>query len=507
MEYSYQNSVIAQILEAIINASTYEGETGSNIADILLSILNETPYEGEANSVLAELFLKLKAKIEGDPFTPYEGTYSGHIAEILLSILNETEYTNEPQSRIAELLLQLKEELETYTEVTKSGAISNFETNVSKPLVNLTAYVKATQEAGTPTPQSPKAISGVSSVSVTKCEKNLFNDVAWFTDNGYTLQTDGSWYKATTPLNVVLWENSTGYSGRIAIHFQYKYAVDNAQGFRIVINYTDGTSTTVYTSNTTTFATKEVTTASGKTVKDIRTSYGSNIGSYIKDFCINLSGYDYEPYNGNTTLINLGGTYYGGEFTQDKNGKRAFKVTHVAYDDWENKDVGLYGINTHGIANFYFNHVSQLTVANVGICNLLTKQTKLFSDTTDEGFLVNPNTQYIRLFSTRASTVDEFKTWATNNDLLIINELATPYTIDLTDGEPISAFVGVNNVFNDSGDTSVTYLYKGEPPLQSPLLGFGLGSSSEDTNEPDENEDTPTEETPTEETENIEEET
>ena len=117
----------------------------------------------------------------------------------------------------------------------------------------------------------------------------------------------------------------------------------------------------------------------------------------------------------------------------------------------------MYGINTHGIANFYFDHVSQLTVANVGICNLLTKQTSLYSATTEEGFLVSQTAQYVRLLSTRASTIEEFKTWATNNDLLVINELATPYVIDLPDGEPIITFNGTNNIYADTGDTSVVF--------------------------------------------------
>ena len=376
MEYSYQNSVIAQILEAIINASTYEGETGSNIADILLSILNETPYEGEANSVLAELFLELKAKIEGDPFTPYEGTYSGHIAEILLSILNETEYTAEPQSRIAELLLQLKEELEAYTEVTKSGAIANFTTNVSKPLVNLTAYVKATQESGTPTPQSPKAITGVNAVTITQADENM----------------------------------------------------------QAVV----------------------------------------------------------------TDIINLGGTYYGGELTQDKNGKRQFKVTHDIVD--------LGALSWTYNANYSF-FVSNIVGAKKGgtrygapcLCenyeSAYDNHGASWATVVDKTIAIGSNydsSKNVVLKDTDYTNPTTFK--SALSGVNAIYELATPYTIDLPDGEPIFAFNGVNNIYNDSGDTSVTYLYKGEPPLQSPL-GFGFGSSNSDPEEENIEEDTPIEET------------
>ena len=67
------NSEIAQELEAIINETSYEGESHSVIGDILFSILNETEYTGEADSVIAKLLLDLKAKIEqggGEAFIP-----------------------------------------------------------------------------------------------------------------------------------------------------------------------------------------------------------------------------------------------------------------------------------------------------------------------------------------------------------------------------------------------------------------------------------------------------
>lgn len=117
MDNSFQNSTIAQIIDAIINQLSFEGESRSDVADILLSILNQTPYEKEPDSVIAELFIKLKAKIEGESFEPFDKSYVGNIAEIINSILNETEYNNSPNSRIAELLLELKAELDGYKTV------------------------------------------------------------------------------------------------------------------------------------------------------------------------------------------------------------------------------------------------------------------------------------------------------------------------------------------------------------------------------------------------------
>ena len=211
MENSYQHSTIAQILEDIIAQLSFEGETHSNIADILLSILNQTSYDKEPHSVLAELFLKLKAKVEGEPFDPFDKAYTSRIAEILLSILNETEYTDLPHSRIAELLLQLKEELEEYTEITVSGTIVSFTTNVSKPLVKLEASIVATQTgSGDPSPENERTIVGWDSVDLS------VNDVIT------TINLGGTYYGGTLNItNGVL--NVTKKYGKLPV-FNYKGA-------------------------------------------------------------------------------------------------------------------------------------------------------------------------------------------------------------------------------------------------------------------------------------------
>lgn len=167
MKDSYQNSTIAQILEAIIDESEFTGESRSNIADILLSILNKTPYDKDPESVIAELLLKLKAKLEGESFDPYDGAYTSRIAEILLSILNETEYTDEPQSRIAELLLELKEKIESVIEVTVSGTIASFITNIVDNIVYGKFEIVPLQEgSGDPSPNNNRPIVNYTDMNI-----------------------------------------------------------------------------------------------------------------------------------------------------------------------------------------------------------------------------------------------------------------------------------------------------------------------------------------------------
>lgn len=130
MDNSYQNSTISQILEAIINESSFDGSSSSEIGDILLSILNNTSYDKEPESVIGKLLIKLKAKIAGESFEPYDGTHISRIADILLATLNAEEYNEAPQSKIAELLLELKAKIEDNPEGTASGKIASFTTTL-----------------------------------------------------------------------------------------------------------------------------------------------------------------------------------------------------------------------------------------------------------------------------------------------------------------------------------------------------------------------------------------
>lgn len=347
MDNSFQNSTIAQILEAIISQVNFDGESISNIGDILLSILEQTPYDKEPKSVLAELFLKLKNKLEGEPFEPYDNEPKTVIAEILLSILNETEYTDPPTSRIGELLLELKAELESYAEITTSGPIANFTTSLIKPLVNLTAFIVAQQESGTPTPQGPKAINGVSSVTVTQADENM----------------------------------------------------------QAVVS----------------------------------------------------------------EVINLGGTYYGGYISQDKDGKREFFVTNLLYTFIGNERIqDVYSRNNgdkyatvttnslSGIQKAVDNQTIEVLSNSYGLQEI--SPNGVYVSATFYGFYGASKNNSIRLCLPEVLDASGFTNWLTTYKPTIVYPLETPFTVDLPDGEPIITLNGVNNIYNDSGDTSVTYL-------------------------------------------------
>lgn len=445
---SYQNSIIAQLLEAITGQINFTGTPTSNIGDILLSILEQTPYDKEPKSVLAELFLKLKDKLEGRAFTPYDKEPKSAIAEILLSILNETEYDKEPNSRIAELLLELKAELESYAELTASGAIANFTTSVVKPLVNLTAYFKATQEAGTPTPQSPKAISGVNAVSVFHCGANLFdistktngkalkwNDGDTFTDaqsivSDYIEAKEGAKFTSNYNAQWCCYDKNKNYLGNIV------------SGSLVTTSGNDTTTNTI---------------PSGYGVYYLRLGFRSSTNNNANmtektDIVLSVGNValPFEPYNGSTTLINLGGTYYGGYVSQDKNGKRGLVVTCAK------EHISLQG-KAYDTANGFDAWLIYLENRSYNAGSSTNKLCSVCNNYKYEGSIANVEHYYI---SSGAMVIYLAENTFRDGEFDVIYPLETPFTVALPDGEPITAFNGVNNVYNDSGDTSVTFLAK-----------------------------------------------
>lgn len=291
-------------------------------------------------------------------------------------------------------------------------------------------------------------ISGRSEAEVTNCEKNLFNDTEWFENNGFTQNADGSWYRATNMLNVTIWENKSGYSGQIYVHWIYKYdSAELSPGLRYRILYTDGTGETVWTSQVNTFTEKNFTSASGKTVDKIVTNYGTQTnGTTLKDFCITLAATAYEAYNGETEIIQLGDTYYGGRLLLDKDGHRRFEVLYGAGDLAQD-----YSWQQHQNGFWYATKKAEMARCD----------STVVPDIKAERY--QPKTaQYIY------SHGSEYGLFGVNGGLIYITDaetpsgkyvypLATPYTIDLPDGEPITTAIGTNNIYADSGDTAVEF--------------------------------------------------
>lgn len=482
MEYAYQNSTIAQILEAIINESTFEGESNSNIGDILLSILNKTPYTEPPKSVIADLLLRVKAKIEGESYDPYDDAYTSRIAEILISILEETEYTEAPQSRIAELLLELKEELEAYTELTASGSVASFITNVVKPLVNGEFTIAAYQEgSGDPSPVNVRNFVPFNAVNIFQRGTNQW-DEEWFVGG---LGADGE---------IKTFETSRRTTSFISVAPNTRYrevSPNNAFGGRIA--YYDKNQTILsYDGTGVSGTTKTFTTPDN--CHYVRITIGYQYGTtYNNDISINYPSTDtaYHAYNGETVTVALGQGVYVGVYNS---------VTGKFTSNYQLKPVDKDSVNLAGVGDvFYVNDFFEIIDDTQSVrSNILKRATNQrttqdakdnlndfeFCSTTGAG-------AYYRLFikDSTHSTLNSFRSWLVDNPIYILVRLSEPIEIQL-DPTLIETYDGSNNIFCDTGDTSVTYLYKGTPPTTlNRMMSKGGGENNDIIKEEIETED------------------
>ncbi len=461
MDNAYQHSTIAQIIENILELYTFEGDSQSNIADILLSILNKTEYNEDPHSVIGDLLIRLKAKIEGESYDPYDAAYTSRIAEILISILEETEYTEEPQSRIAELLLELKEELEAYTELTASGSVASFITNVVKPLVNGEFTIAAYQEgSGNPSPDNKRNFVPFNKVNITKTGKNLLN-----ADDYYSAYKSGNSYIGTgnnfdtinIPISVFIGQQIT-FSAYLKAITTNNIRVYASIGGTVIEGNRIASGEEGYS----------VVTITPTTENDfIKITYGSGRTGTMEASQIQLEvssvRTDYNPYKGEVKTVDLGEDTYGAVYNSVTGGK---KITHVKdIIDGNNLQIsGVFGATTNGYA-VYIN-VGLLGYARSNCISNKFKYTEgaynrmpLYS----MGGTSGAQSTFTMILPSTVTSATEANQWFRDNPVEVNFKLLTPIESTGTP-TPINTFNGSNNIFCDTGDTSVTYLYKGTPP-------------------------------------------
>jgi len=172
--------------------------------------------------------------------------------------------------------------------------------------------------------------------------------------------------------------------------------------------------------------------------------------------------------NGNTEVINLGGTYYGGHFTQDKAGHRQFVVTHGygQITKATNKS-GTWDTSTGKGAFWYNTYAGGITwlrlwdnsATNNGIvCDTLQLDSNVTAYDTECGISIFSN-EIIRWIDVEkmALSLADYNTYLAEHPINVCYPLKTPIVIDLPDGEPITTHIGTNNIYADTGDTSVVF--------------------------------------------------
>lgn len=131
-----------------------------------------------------------------------------------------------------------------------------------------------------------------------------------------------------------------------------------------------------------------------------------------------------------------------------ENGRFVKMVEKIILD--ENSNFEFRSINSHGVANFFLAISNNAT--NGIICDKLPTQTTVAADTTYEGIYIASVGIYVRLLSTTASNLEEFKTWLSQNPLEVMYRLKTPIVTD------ISHLLPEDNLIPVEGGGTVTML-------------------------------------------------
>lgn len=147
---------------------------------------------------------------------------------------------------------------------------------------------------------------GIRNSAVTEIKSvgaNLFNDVDWFTQQGFTKRADGSWLASTR--NLRCWTNTEKKSGSMYLTFVGKNELSFAPVY-LGVRYTDGSNFAACILRNTDgdFITLTDTTDANKTVDYISFTYGSQSGNYyVKGVSFSFSDVGYTPYTTTTLLL------------------------------------------------------------------------------------------------------------------------------------------------------------------------------------------------------------
>ena len=172
----------------------------------------------------------------------------------------------------------------------------------------------------------------------------------------------------------------------------------------------------------------------------------------------------YVPYSPtiNTVTIALGGMYYGGYVTQDKDGHRQIVLTSKG-----KKIKDIEGWSFFASYNYFETVLNEMKGGSTSevlsglMCECYTPRSAAQAgsgniDLSIAGYSYQNTTNNIRI-KDNAYNNNKDAWLAAVGDYLVVYPLAEPIVIDLTDGEPIVAFVGANNIFADSGNSEVVY--------------------------------------------------
>ena len=357
-----------------------------------------------------------------------------------------------------------------YPTNTAAGAVANFKTALNYPLQSLTAQIVEMQATGTPTPENPLSINGWNSVKITKCGKNMF-DINYLSADGITISNNEVIGQAqilsnnfglnTDGLKQFRFKANTRYTISFKAYTDGSYSTSGT-GIYFKINYTDGSYSSISVpNNQQEFGYFEKTSNVNKTISKIQLAYSSAYSNtwHLKELQLEegTTASIFELYNGNNIIISLGGNYYGGYITQAKNGARNLILTHKMLD-WSNLTFRRSNNNGAWANYLFFAPVSDMKYNYNQKSDIYEIQTTgNIGDIGNYKFITSFSGSVPYVYFRNDDYIDVETFTLAMNDHQFLYEMTDSIIISLSGGELITPFIGINNIFADSGDVSVDF--------------------------------------------------
>ena len=344
-------------------------------------------------------------------------------------------------------------------ETVASAPVASFSDGMKAyPLKELSLSINPTQSgSGDPSPDNIRPISGVSSVNAYRTGKNLLDKsigkidsnryIAFGVDNFSDTTPNGNLYlKEGTYTFSVSGENSTNWE---------TFAVYDETNTRIILSY-----------NRKTFSFTINTEGAFKILLIISSENFVSWDNYDIQLERNASETAYEPYTGNTYLIQLGDTYYGatldvvrGKLVVDRG---LFLLSDITLSYTNNSGKPY----VYAIVSDYYGNGSYTVAVSDCICSMLPaiKRTSIMDNGTgfqiesNHGFYIADND--IDKSLSAQDFIDAVQTKYGNAQFCC--PLTTPIEIDLTPTQ-INSLLGSNSLWHDgNGNTSCEYYANGQ---------------------------------------------
>jgi len=347
-----------------------------------------------------------------------------------------------------------------------TGSIVSFSDGIEAPAAQVKVKIEPIQEGeGDPSPDNVRPITGWTGVKVIRTGKNLLpltniiiysnTGITWTVQNDGTIIANGTTENSNAQLEIIF-DNLYGY-------FYYIGCPNNDNNICDVFAW----DTTMkarfkkwnqinYCSSDTNYTPQEIFIPKGHTGRIcLRINKNTTVSNLIfKPMIIKNDETDitYEPYQGDTYSITFPsevGTVYGGELDVTS-GKLTVTKKYYLFNGSENWYEQSAGSNVYVID-------CENGVSNVGpMCNMF-KWVNVNSNEPDNSIRLSADKKLIYVIHpTIASNLTEFKTYLVSHNLQVCYDLTTPLIYQLTLTE-VTTLLGQNNIWADTGDTSVIY--------------------------------------------------